>query len=496
MSLNPGLDSAMAQPDEALAIWFEGTRYTWQQIRAFSDALEALLANNGVGPGRPIGILCRNNPPHAAALLSAIRVDRPIVMIYTLQSIEGVANDIRTLGLPAIFGLAGDWTDGVVAAAREAGTLGLRTMGRENLELSLQPGLETLGANHRNQPPVPLTISVLSSGTTGKPKLVQVSSHIFSQALATMSVADLPGVQVRPNLAFTPISNISGLIQFLGSVARGGCVFLLERFEIERWLTALDACEPDSIIMFAPMIHAFLEHEVPRERFGGLRAVFGGAGPLAPEVQYAFEDRYGIPVYWGYGCTEIAGTAANWTPELAEQFGRSKPGSAGRALKGVNLRIVDPDTGEELPRGEMGLVEAQVDLLGPDWIRTTDLAVIDEDDFLFLRGRADQAINRGGFKILPEKIASAVAEHPAVLDAVAFGIADSRLGQVPVVAVQLTEGASLSEDDLIAFLRTKLAAYAVPTQVLFMSEIPRTGALKPDLPALKRAASEAAGQPA
>ena len=487
MSLNPNLDKAMAQPDDALAIWFEGTSHSWRDVRSFGDELEDILARAGVGPGIPIGILCRNNPPHAAALLSAVRASRPAVMIYTLQSGEAVANDIRKLRLAAVVALADDWTELAVESAREVGTIGIRCEGRNSLRLSVQPGLEVLGAQDHRQAQ-PMSISVLSSGTTGKPKLVEVSSLIFGRALATMSVSDVPGVPIRPNLAFTPISNISGLIQFLGSIARGGCVFLLERFEMERWLTALEACAPDTLIMFAPMIHAFLEKKVPKERFGGLRAVFGGAGPLAPEVQKAFEERYGIPIYWGYGCTEIAGTATSWSPALAEQFGASKLGSAGRAIPGVELRVVDPESGDELPRGETGLLEARVELLGPDWIRTTDLAEIDSDDFLFLRGRADQAINRGGFKILPETIAVAAEEHPDVREAVAFGIPDARLGQVPVVAVQPFEGTKVSEEQIIAYLRTRLAAYAVPTKVLILDEIPRTGALKPDLPGLKGAA--------
>jgi acyl-CoA synthetase (AMP-forming)/AMP-acid ligase II len=488
MSLNPNLDKAMSQPDDALAIWFEGTSHSWRDVRSFGDELEDILARAGVGPGIPIGILCRNNPPHAAALLSAVRVGRPVVMIYTLQSVEAVARDIGKLKLAAVVALADDWNELAVESAREAGTIGIRCEGRNSLKLSVEPRLEVLGQDHR--PAQPMSISVLSSGTTGKPKLVEVSSLIFSRALATMAVSDVPGVPIRPNLAFTPISNISGLIQFLGSIARGGCVFLLERFEMERWLTALEACAPDTLIMFAPMIHAFLEKNVPKERFGGLRAVFGGAGPLAPEVQKAFQERYGIPIYWGYGCTEIAGTAASWSPALAEEFGASKLGSAGRAIPGVELRVVDPDSGDEVPRGETGLLEARVELLGPDWIRTTDLAAIDSDDFLFLRGRADQAINRGGFKILPETIAAAAEEHPDVREAVAFGIPDARLGQVPVVAVQPLEGTSLSEEQIITYLRTKLAAYAVPTKVLILDEIPRTGALKPDLPGLKSAAMQ------
>jgi len=136
-------------------------------------------------------------------------------------------------------------------------------------------------------------------------------------------------------------------------------------------------------------------------------------------------------------------------------------------------------------RGEAGLLEAKVPAFGETWIRTTDLAVMDEDDFIFLKGRADQAIIRGGFKVLPETIADALLEHPAVKDAMAGGIEDRRLGQVPVAAVELSSGHdNVTAEELLAFLRTKLVAYAVPTAIHILPSLPRTSNMKANLSAL------------
>ena len=119
---------------------------------------------------------------------------------------------------------------------------------------------------------------------------------------------------------------------------------------------------------------------------------------------------------------------------MVREFGESKRNSVGRALPDTALRIVDPDTGAELPAGEQGLLEAKMHPISDDWIRTTDIASIDADGFVTLHGRADGAINRGGFKILPETVRRVLISHPAVRDACVVGVPDARLGQVPFAA--------------------------------------------------------------
>src|SRR5262249_2162545 len=147
--------------------------------------------------------------------------------------------------------------------------------------------------------------------------------------------------------------------------------------------------------------------------------------------------RYGVPVLTSYAATEFGGGVAGWNLKDYQQYASDKRGSVGRAHAGCELRVVDESTGESLPNGDVGLLEVRADQIdGTQWIRTTDLARLDDDGFLWIVGRADQTILRGGFKVQPETVRVALLRHPAVVDAVVFGVDDDRLGQVPVAVVQ------------------------------------------------------------
>ena len=188
------------------------------------------------------------------------------------------------------------------------------------------------------------------------------------------------------------------------------------------------------------VIRMLLDADVPKEDLASLEFLISASGPLDPETRDEFEAHYGIPVKLAYGATEFAGSLCAWTPEMDREFGASKRNSVGRALPDTGLRIVDQDTGAELPVGERGLLEAKITSISEDWIRTTDIASIDEDGFVTLHGRADGAINRGGFKILPETVRRVLISHPAVRDACVVGVPDARLGQVPFAAIEAVPG--------------------------------------------------------
>jgi acyl-CoA synthetase (AMP-forming)/AMP-acid ligase II len=186
-----------------------------------------------------------------------------------------------------------------------------------------------------------------------------------------------------------------------------------------------------------------------------------------------------------YGATEFAGSLCAWTPGLVDEFGDSKRDSVGRALPDTEVRVVDADTGAELPAGEQGLLEAKVAPISPDWIRTTDIASIDIDGFVYLHGRADGAINRGGFKIVPETVRRVLISHPAVRDACVVGVPDPRLGQVPFAAIEVVQGmAAPSDDELKDLVRQELPVYNVPVAFTVVDELPRNPALKVSLPAV------------
>jgi acyl-CoA synthetase (AMP-forming)/AMP-acid ligase II len=123
---------------------------------------------------------------------------------------------------------------------------------------------------------------------------------------------------------------------------------------------------------------------------------------------------------------------------------------------------------------------------GEGWVRTTDLARLDAEGFLFLEGRADDAILRGGFKIAPGEVARALERHPAVREAAVVGLPDPRLGEVPAAAVELEPGAEApGEEELLAFARERLAGYQVPVRIRVVQALPRTPSLKVSRPAVR-----------
>jgi acyl-CoA synthetase (AMP-forming)/AMP-acid ligase II len=195
-------------------------------------------------------------------------------------------------------------------------------------------------------------------------------------------------------------------------------------------------------------------------------------------LQERFEAKYGIPILVDYGATEFGGIAA-WTMADHKQFAKQKRGSVGRVVKGASMRVVDQETGKEITDGGIGILEVMVEKRATEWVPTTDLASIDEDGFLFIRGRADDAIVRGGFKVLPDEVANALRQHPAVLDVAVIGIPDERLGQVPVAVIELRAGqVRPDEAELKAFAKDRLTPYQVPVAYKFTDKLPRSVSMK------------------
>jgi acyl-coenzyme A synthetase/AMP-(fatty) acid ligase len=275
---------------------------------------------------------------------------------------------------------------------------------------------------------------------------------------------------------------MSGLFRTLQNVCEGRRIALLERFRVDAWLDLVKRHRPRTVALVPAALQMVLEANVERAGLESIQVVTSGSAKLDPEVQLAFERRYGIPVLPSYGATEFAGGVAGWTLPLHVEWGERKRGSVGRPQPGRELRVVDRETGQPVASDTPGLLEIRSD---GEWVRTTDLARIDSDGFLWILGRADDAIVRGGFKIMPAEVARVLASHPAVREASVVGIPDSRLGHVPAAAVELRSGASVSCEDLLSFARQHLAAYQMPAQVRVVDALPRTPSLKVSQPEVR-----------
>jgi long-chain acyl-CoA synthetase len=235
-------------------------------------------------------------------------------------------------------------------------------------------------------------------------------------------------------------------------------------------------------------VRMLLDADVDPADLASLRALISGTAPLPADLVDAFLDKYGIPICGNYGATEFAGAIAGWTIDDFRSLWEQKRGAVGRVHGDIEARVVDIDSGAILSPGEEGLLELKGKQLNNDmqWLRTTDRAVLDADRFLYIKGRADNAIIRGGFKVHPDDVVLVLNDHPAVREAAVVGVPDRRLGAVPAAAVVLKEGATEpSIDELKAWLKARLIAYQVPVHYRFVTDFPRTPSMKPSTPGLQ-----------
>ncbi|MBA3653994.1 MAG: long-chain fatty acid--CoA ligase [Actinobacteria bacterium] len=268
------------------------------------------------------------------------------------------------------------------------------------------------------------------------------------------------------------MAHLGGIWGVLQSLVGGQQIALMERFEVDGWVARVRQHRPGVTGLPPAGLRMVLDAGVANDALASLQAITTGTARVGPELVTEFEDRYGIPVLVTYGATEFAGPIAGWTVDDRKAFGRAKPGSVGRPYKGVEARVID------------GVLEVRGGHLGPEWRRTSDLAHIDDDGFVYIDGRADDAIVRGGFKVSAGAVADVLEQHPAVSGAAVVGRPDERLGEVPVAAVELASPVDPAALD--AFLRERLPAYQVPVEIRVVDAIPRNPTMKVDAVAVRR----------
>jgi long-chain acyl-CoA synthetase len=473
--------AALAREASLPAVEYEQRWYDWGQMRLVAERLGAALARSGAAAGAPVIFVARGRPSALAALMALLAQGRSIRMIYPFQSPAGIARDIARLKSAVLIAAEQEFSPEVREALRQHGIAGIVI---EDMDAYALPGFDTATAS--SEAPSEPRIEILTSGTTGPPKQFPITHAMIAKHLVG-AATDTDFAAAPPAILYFPLGNISGIYSTVPPLVRGQRAVLLDRFSLEKWRDYVRRYRPTATGIPPAAMHALLEANVPAEEFSSIKTMGLGAAPLDPTLQRAFEQRYNIPILLSYGATEFGGPVAAMTADLHAQWGKAKFGSVGRAMAGARLRIVDAVTHEVLPPGQEGLLEVVSPRIGPDWIRTADIAVLDEDGFLFHRGRADGAIMRGGFKLLPETIERALLLHPAISAAGVVGVADVRLGEVPGAAIEIKAGVDQpSIAELEAHLRQHVLATHIPVHWRFVEALPKTPSFKIDRPAMKQ----------
>jgi acyl-CoA synthetase (AMP-forming)/AMP-acid ligase II len=482
---------ALQRPPAQPVVEFRGEWRTWGDMRRVAERLAALIEASGAPSDASIALVARNRPSAIAALLGLIAHGRTTCMLYAYQAGAALARDVERLRPALVVAAREDFSDELVAVLRAQGVAAIEL---SEMDACALPGLEQSRAEAVLQS-APPRIELLTSGTTGPPKRFAIgfdliARHFVGSSLMQSSAASAGSATTAeppPFLLFMPLGNISGIYTTIPVMLKGQRAVLLERFTVRDWHRHILRYRPQVSGLPPAGVQMVLDAGIPPADLACIRSLGTGAAPLDPTTHRAFEERYGIPILLSYGATEFAGPVTAMTADLHAQWGKQKFGSVGRPIAGAQLRVIDPDTAEALSPGQEGILEVMVPRMGPAWIRTSDIAVIDEDGFMYHRGRADGAIMRGGFKILPETIERALLLHDAISAVAVLGLSDQRLGQVPAAAIQLKPGVERPEvAELEAHLRRHVYATHIPVAWRIVEELPRTPSLKIDRPAVRR----------
>jgi acyl-CoA synthetase (AMP-forming)/AMP-acid ligase II len=459
---------------------FDGAWRTWGELGTTVAAVAAHVPD----PGFRVGVLLRNRPAPVGLLLGVLRAGGCVVTINPQRGVDRTRDDIESLDLPLLAGDPDDLAIYVPATAR-AETLATDDLGRPVTAAGRASGRDPEG-----RPGV--AVRMLTSGTTGAPKRIDLSYGTLERVLAGAKHYESnreDTLRLRTGVAIvnSPMVHLGGLFRVLQCVNDGRPFCLLERFTVDGWVDAVRRHRPQTASLVPTALRMVLEADVDPDALSSIRSVVSGTAPLSPDDADAFTAKYGIPVLVSYAATEFGGGVAGWNLADHREHWATKRGSVGRAHAGCDLRVVDPDSGAVLPAGSDGLLEVRTAQLDDDsWIRTTDLARIDGDGFLYILGRADETIIRGGFKVRPDDVRAALERHPAVRGASVIGIDDARLGAVPVAVVELRPGADdVTPEVLAGYLATQLARYEVPAEIRIVAELPRTASQKVDLAAVR-----------
>ncbi len=518
--------SAVRYPDKA-AYRFVGRPLSFAQLHAQALALAGWLQAQGIERGDRVIVFMQNCPQYVVAVQAILRADAVVVPVNPMNKADEFGHYIVDSGARVVITTAD--LAGIVAQADAALPDGPRL--RRLLVTAFADALpegepdpaerpaapvwqwltaehavppqatrwrDALGAGHAPQPhragPDDLAVLPYTSGTTGLPKGCM---HTHRTLMHNVVGGGLwgHGSAESVSLAVVPMFHITGFVySVLASVASGATAVIVPRWDrelvgrlISRHRVSHWTCIPTMIIdLFGSPHYASFD-------LSSLRYVSGGGAAMPRAVAERLQREFGITFAEGYGLTETAAPTHANLPE------RAKLQCLGIPIFGTDSRIVDPDTGRELPQGETGEIvshgpmifkgywghpeatkAAFIELDGKPFFRTGDLGHMDDEGYFFITDRLKRMINASGFKVWPAEVEALLYRHPAVQEACIIAAKDAYRGETVKAVVVLRESArgSTSEQQIIDWSREHMAAYKVPRLVQFVDALPKSGSGK------------------
>jgi acyl-CoA synthetase (AMP-forming)/AMP-acid ligase II len=312
---------------------------------------------------------------------------------------------------------------------------------------------------------------LFTSGTTGLPKAVGITSRQLTRRIGEISAPFRVDAKPSVGMMCVPFFHVGGSLGMLGSLYSGNTSVVQKRFDAGEWLRLVSEYRVSATFLVPTMLQRILDHpDFPDADLTSLVAMaYGAAAAPIALVRRAMAALPHVAFANVFGQTETLGAYTTLMPD--DHRDPARAGSVGRPLPGVEVRVVDPDTGNDVEAGTVGelWVNTTQNVTG-GWLHTGDLARQDSDGYIFPSGRLSDTINRGGEKFGPIEVEEALRSHPAVSDVAVAGIADEELGQRVGAAVVASIPVTLEE--LRSHCRDLIAYFKLPERLAIVDHIP------------------------
>jgi acyl-CoA synthetase (AMP-forming)/AMP-acid ligase II len=451
--------------------------WSFRALDGLSNAFARHLAALGVGSGDRVAVMLANRVEFMIAVHAISKLGAAAVLLSPAwRSVEvGHAVDL-TRPVHAV-------SDGE-ATALLAGCLGADRVTDLDDQATLaalrgdRTRLSASGAGETDE-----SVLVFSSGTTGLPKAVRHTHASIGHATRHWVQALGLGPDDRFQVA-TPPSHILGLLNLLAAAAAGATVRLHRRFDLDEVLRRIESDRITLEMAVAPIALALANHpNLEQHDLSSLRYIMWGATPVSESVAQVVTARSGVRWLPAYGASELPVIACN----PVDRPDAWRLDSAGLPPDEVELRVVDLDSGEVLPAGEIGEIQvlspsvmagylpddANAEAFADGWYRTGDVGWLEPEGWVHLTDRSKEMIKVNGFQVAPAELEAVLHRHPAVLDCAVFGLADERAGEVPVAVVQLDPSTPVAEGELQQLVADSLATYKHLRHLIVADAIPR-----------------------
>jgi long-chain acyl-CoA synthetase len=497
MSLNLATilsESAARFPDK-LAIVHEGSTLSYAAVNRAAQKLAGALAKLGVRKGQHIALMLPNVPQFTIAYYAAHYLGAPVVPLNVQFTPDEIAYHLGDSDAVALVAWEACVDQAFAGFSRAEGCRHLVVAGADSGGERRREGTLSMAALIAAGEPVTdvadtmpddTAVVLYTSGTTGRPKGAELT-HFNLVCNAEYCASSLLPLNPRTvALAALPLFHSFGQTLLQNAVlSAGGTVVLMSRFDPG---AALGLMQKHRVSLFAgvpTMYFAILHHpKASGYDLSSLTHCVSGGAAMPVDVMRAFDEKYGVNILEGYGLSETSPVASFNVLDRAK-----KAGSIGIPIRGVEFKLVGEEgrtvtetmvpgeiciKGRNVMKGYYKRPEATAEVIHAGWFSTGDVAYRDADGAYFIVDRKKDMIIRGGYNVYPREVEEVLYAHPAIREAAVVGVKDARYGEEVKAVLALKPEHSVTQDEVIAFCKLKLAGYKYPRIVEFRESLPKT----------------------